>query len=582
VVWLRQLKYRAYAPKLRVLKDGTITMLGPGYCQFSPDGRLLQATATRFTRVSSGAAVDPVSGNYTQVGDWLTRTGRQPMRMGRLFVCYPDGRRQKHLHSWDAPLFCPLYDNNVADYAIRRSAYDDDGNMVFSTWCHGGNNVTFRYPYDCERFMPVSMQYGAGQTFCFVTKISPEHEFMTSFFWTSAAFIDVLETACDRSITWIGTCSQFDWTPNALSQDPATPQIVLAEPNLTGYRFYTGTPACGTKVVIGGCEERDMLWGVASGRCNGRPMLAYLTGACEEDVDGGVRKTPGLKAPTQKYGGGIMDGYAILLDLTPKTELGMTLQVPRTPPPPWPGSGPEPEPYKEELVWPKEGQLWNIGTEGCLTVRATFRDVKDRMWPTLFGGEGVKGGTFTYGTNSAAANFTLNAPGLQQPFGLQHQRVLGELVKVTETLDQATGKITISDAAPLHATLSVTGMSAWQHTARTRWDRQVCPYSKCRLSGTLELGDRKVAVADAECWGVFLYPRLTQFKVSAPGSAYLEVNFLVDGKDLGLKSALADEKIRVCFKWEAVSPDARYERKPDENVAPPPKLEGPPGDKVVE
>lgn len=583
VVWLRQLKYRAYAPKLRVLRDGTITMLGPGYCQFSPDGKLLQATATRFTRVSSGAAVDPVTGIYTQVGDWLTQLGRGPMRIPRLFVTYSDGRTQKHLHSWDAPLFNPMFDNLVADSAVRRTAYDDDGNMVFSTWSHGGNSPMFRYPYDPERFMPISMQYGAGQTFCFVTKLNPEHEVMTSFFWTSAAFIDVLETACDRSVTWIGQCTEFDWMANTLSQDTDAPKLALAEPNLTGYRFYTSTPACGTKVVIAGCENKDMVWGIASGRCNGKPMIVYLTGACEQDVDLGVIKKPPLKDPTQKYGGGIMDGYALLLDLTPKAELGMELKVPRPPPPARPGTWPKPQPYKGKLVWPKEGQKWLTGVEKCVTVRVTFRDEKDKFWPSLFSGTGVPGGFFTYGTNTASADFILDAPGLQQTFGLQHQRVLGELTVVTQTVDQATGKIASSVVRDVTTKIHVTGMSPWEHTDVVRWDRQDMPFSKCKVSGTLEIVGLKVPFADAECWGWFRYPRLTQYNVESPNGAYVQADFPVMGKDIGLKSALAEEKLWVCARWEAVSPEAKITKISDPGVAAPPSMdEAPPAEKVAE
>jgi hypothetical protein len=308
----------------------------------------------------------------------------------------------------------------------------------------------------------------------------------------------------------------------------------------------------------------------------------YLTGACEQDVDLGVNRKPPLKNPTQTYGGGIMDGYAILLDLTPKAELGLELKAPR-PPPARPGTWPKPQPYKGKLVWPKEGQKWLTGAEKCVTARITFRDENDKMWPSLFCGTADPAGFFTYGTNSASANFTLDAPNLQQPFGLQQQRVLGELIVVSQTVDQATGKIATWVGREVGVKIHVTAMSPWEHTDVVRWDRQEMPLSRSKVSGTLEIVGLKVPFADAECWGWFRYPHLTQYHVESPNGAYVQADFPVMGKDIGLKSALAGEKIWVCVRWEAVSPEAKVTKIADPGVAEAPKLDAMPvGEKANE
>lgn len=576
VAWIRQLKYKAYAPTLRVLNDGNIAMLGPGYVVFSPDGRMLQATKTPFQRVSSGSAVCPVTGRYTLVGDWLGRTGREPMRVPRLLINMPDGRRYKQLQTWASSFFCPNYEHLVADSAIRRSAYDSEGNLIFSTWSHGGNNCLGRYPYDPERYLPDAMGYDGRSTYCYVTKLDPEHNVKTSTLWTSSGAVNVLAAACDNSIAWIGSAHPY-WTSNAVSTADTRPLLVLAEPNLTGYRFFSSAPACGTRVVVGGCGDMETTWSIASGRCNGRPTLLYLSGAVPEEKDLAVTHRPPQVSPTQKYGGGLMDGYAVLLDLTPKTELGMELPKPKPPPPPKPGEKspppPRPEQYKGTLVWPNEGQVFKIGEEKCVTVMVTVRDEQDKMWPNFFAGRGVKGGTFVYGEKSASAKFTLDAPDLQQSSGLQKQRVLGELTEVKEEVDEATGEIKQTGTGiDVTAKLVVTSASPWQKTDRLYGVIEKCPYCRCTISGTLEFGKRSIPVTDADCLAVFLSPRQSEFKVSGPNGAYLDIKFTVPGKELGLSPPLADQKIRIRFQCEAVS-DVRWEKAPDSSVAPPPSLE---------
>jgi hypothetical protein len=575
VVWLRQLKCKAYAPVLRVLNDGNISMLGPAYTVFSPDGRLLQATGTPFRRVSSGSAVCPVTGRYTLVGDWLGRTGREPMRVPRLLVNFPDGRRYKHLQTWDSSFFCPNFEHLVADSAVRRSAYDHEGNLVYSTWSHGGNNCPGRLPYDCDKHIPNAMGYGGMSTYCYVVKLDPDHWVKTGMLWTSAGGINLLAAACDASIAWVGSAHPC-WTPNAVSKAETRPLLVLAEPNLTSFRFFSSAPACGTRVVVGGCDDMDTTWSVASGRCGGRPMLVYLSGAVASEPDLAVTNRPPLRNPSQTYGGGLMDGYAILLDLTPKTELGMELPKPQPPPPPKPGEKPEPpkrEEYKGILVWPNEGQVFKIGEEKCITVMVTVRDEHDKMWPNFFSGRGVKGGTFVFGTNSASANFTLDAPGLQQSSGLQKQRVLGELTEEKEEVDAATGEIkSTGTGIDVHAKLVVTGSSPWKRTDELYGVIEKSPYCRCTLSGTFHLGNRAIPVTDADCKAVFLSPSPSRYKVSGPNGAYLDIHFTVPGKEMGLAPPLADQKIRIRFRCESVS-DVKVEINPDGNVLPPPSLD---------
>ena len=104
---------------------------------------------------------------------------------------------------------------------------------------------------------------------------------------------------------------------------------------------------------------------------DGRKLLLCLSGATESDVapNDGERVTPPLKDPIQdSYAGGLLDGYAILLDLTAQEPWSATQA---------PSSEPAQEPYRydpfAQQVWPMESQPFAIGTETYTTVMASFR-----------------------------------------------------------------------------------------------------------------------------------------------------------------------------------------------------------------
>ncbi|MFP4104584.1 MAG: hypothetical protein ACLFVU_00710 [Phycisphaerae bacterium] len=537
VLWVRDLKAWSWLPKLTVLKDGNIVMIGPGYLKYDPDGKLLQATPMPKTRISSGSAVNPVTGHYTRVGDWMSPTGREPWRCPRLTIYRPDGSTYKYLLGWRGPFFCPNHFHLVADSAVRRSAYDSEGNLYYSTWSHGGNNCMGRRPFDPETLIPNAMGYTGGSTYAFVVKLGPDHNVKTSTLWTSAGSVRTLDVACDKSVVWVGKGNMTPNLPNTFNKSGGM-LLIVTEPNLASYRFASAMPAVGTRVAVGGCGERVNEWAFASGTVNGKPMLLCLSGAlAEEKTTGGTVKPP-LKNPVQdKYAGGLMDGYAVLMDLTPKTQLKYD--------PPEREHKPRPfKPYEgPRRLWPKAGQVWKIGTEDCTTVKVTFRDENNEMWPSFFHGRGVAGGTFTYGKKSATADFTLDCPKILQTEGLQHQRVLGELVTAAQKGQADMPKLKVH----------VTDMSPWEETGR-KYGRKDFPVGECTIGGMLELNGKKIPFKDAPCSSSFSYPyKKEHLKYPAPNYALPSARFSVPGKALGLTGKLADQQIQVSVAWEAVS-----------------------------
>jgi hypothetical protein len=560
VLWVRDLKAWSYAPKLTALDNGNVAMLGPGYLVYDPSGKLVQATQIKRKRVVSGSAVCPVTGRYTRVGDWMSPTGREPYRCPRLMVHRPDGSVYKYLVGWRGPFFAPKHFHLVADSAVRRSAFDSKGNLYYSTWSHGGNNCMGRRPYDPCRRIPNAMNTVGSSTYCFVVKLDPEQNVVTSTLWTSAGNVQTLDVACDQSVVWAGRGNVTPDLPNTLRKGGGS-LLVVTEPNLGSYRFISAMPAVGTRVAVGGCQERVNEWAFASGTVNGKPMLLCLSGAIAEETYKQDTVTPPLKNPVQKsFGGGLMDGFAVLMDLTAKTELAYKPPVHQRKPKPFkPYDGPR-------RLWPAEGQTWKIGTEGCVTVTVTFRDPNDEMWPSFFMGRGVPGGTFTYGTEQADANFTLDCPTILQQPGVQHQRVLGQLVGAP----QKTASGLDPNARVPKMKLHVTGMSAWKETGQ-KHGNQDFPVGKCTISGTLEFNGRKIPFRDAPCKASFSYPyKEKQLKYPAPTGALPSTHFTVRGSALGLEGPLASQNIRVHVAWEAVS--KVKPEKIEDPLGPPPKI----------
>ena len=549
VEWVRDVAGWSIAPRLRVLKDGMISLHGPGLRTYSPAGECLRAVSLENTRVVSGLDVSPLDGRYTRVGDWMSGTGREPYRNPRLYVYNPDGTVYKHLYGWRGP-FVGVDDLRlVGDSAVRRSAYDADGNLVVSTWSHGGNNVFFRYPYDIERWVPNRLGHQPMMTCASVIKMGRDHNVVASTRWLNAAFIRDLACAADGSVVLVGQSGSTVRLPNSLSDLSGGTGIYVIDPDLTAYRFTTLVPACGTRVAVGGCYDMPNAWGFASGFSKGRPMLLCLTGAVPAEKEGAGTASPPLKDPVQaRFGGGLMDGYAILLDLTASRPWPPYVEPERPERPPRPYDGPA-------LAWPAEGQVFHFGTERYVTVKATFRDAKEAMWPSFYQGRGAPGGTFAYGAEKAAAAFVLDCPDVVQEAGVQTQRVCGELVSFTvrEETDSRGRPRQVADLNN-KVRFTATASSAWQPEADVaRYATRTYPKARCTLDGELAVGPRRAPVRGAECSAVFLVPRGIDGSKpgTRPNEAYLVIRFTVPGGAIGLGGGLAGQAIRVQFTCAA-------------------------------
>jgi len=359
-----------------------------------------------------------------------------------------------------------------------------------------------------------------------------------------------LACAVEGSIVW-WAATKVEAMPNALSDAETGHSLVVASPGLTGYRFFSPMPACGTRVAVGGCNDMVDSWGFASGRSAGRPMLLCLTGAVSSETVEGATVKPPLENPVQaSFGGGLMDGYALLLDLTATQPWPEYVEDARPPRKRKPYDGPP-------LAWPAEGQVFDMGTERYVTVKATFRDAGDALWPSFYSGRAAAGGSFVCGQKKAAADFVLDCPDVLQYEGRQTQRVCGELVAF-DTREQRDAKGRLRKVAELRnkVKLVVSGTSLWQRDDEAvRWAGRPRAKGRCSLDGELHVGPRKVAVRGAECSAVFVVPK--KIDLSKPGIrpnlALLDIRFAVLGEAIGLSGKLAEQTIRVRFTCSAAS-----------------------------
>jgi hypothetical protein len=551
VEWVREMEGWSVAPKLRAMHDGTVAMHGPDLLYFAPDGTQTSSAVVGHTRVASGTSINPVNGEFCRTGDWLSMTGREPYRVPRCYIYDRKGGKVKTLYTWRAPFASIDPDHLVADSAIRKTAYDEQGNLTISSWSHGGNSVMMRYPNDIERFYHNRLGHmHGGSVFCIV-KVGPDHNLLAGTIFRN--HVETMGHCEDGSIAMVhGGFLQA--MPNTLSDAKDCMRISVIQSDLAAFRFSSAVPACGTRVVSGGCYDMSEEWKFVTGTCQGRPMLMCLTGAVKGENIGTNSLTPVLKDPGQpEYGGGLLDGYAIVLDLTADKPFPKFVEP--TPPPRSKPSSPT-----EPAIWPAEGQLFEIAKERYkITTRATFRDSADAMWPSFFKGKGEAGGTFTYGTNKATAAFVLKCPEWEQDEGRQDQKVCGELYGY-ETNRVSDGKGGTKDEEVLKnpVTLRVTSCSPWTMTDERCWSS---PKAVCRMVGELQVGSRKSPIPDIECGTFFnLTPWLDPKTPGAlPISANVTLNLSVTGKQIGLTGKLAEERINLQFVTPAISPQGTKE-----------------------
>lgn len=329
VMWLRTLAGTSDAPRLNMNSSGKIQLQSADLRTFDTDGKQTAVfvfpggltTRQGATNVRT-TAINPKDGTIVRAGEHHWHTKREPYRDPILNIHKPDGKLLYELYNWDGPFVGLDNLRLVSDSAVRRVAFDEDGNLVIYAWSDGGNSVMYREPNDIrktsDKLKGLGMSaWGAGVLSCaYIIKIETKnYKVVGGALWLAytnrnkpnSVWINTLGFAGDGSVCFGGTSA---WglieTGNKLNNgQPTGPYITVLNKDCSSVRFSSVLPGAGITDVADGNR-----WGIIRGKIKGKPVVLFVGGAGEGAVTS--------KGPQAKYGGGLSDGYMVLLDLSSK------------------------------------------------------------------------------------------------------------------------------------------------------------------------------------------------------------------------------------------------------------------------
>jgi hypothetical protein len=485
--------------------------------------------------------VSPKNGEIVYGGEHHWGTGREPWRCPILNVKHPDGTLRYQLLDWGGPFVGLDNLRLVSDTAVRRVSHDSEGNIIAVLWSDGGNSVGGRQPTDIRRgtgSRGVGLTTaGAGATsFAWLMRIEPKHYQVIGWtLWCSqyghkanGASIERTGEAEDGSTCFAGGSAWgLRQTPNRLADtEPGGDYIAVLTPDLTGVRFSSIVPGAGMARVSRKCS-----WGVFTGAPGGKGRAVFLCGAGETgDNYGLVTPTPTVKAMQGKHGGGISDGWFVVLDLskpTPEAEI---------PPVPKRRMGYRNAAHrvgkkKRRSVDAEDGTVYEFNPDfpKWVTCDAEFRHPDPvNYWPNFFYGRPVKG-KVTWDAKKPTGSFEILCDRLVQPKGEHDQRVLGELIKTGQTPPSVT--FSVSNLGPIKT-------ETFQKVDRKGRKRDYT-VSYCEADAVLDIDGRQVK----------LKPKITLDPAAVVEKKIpcirISAWFTLKGSDLGMTGRAKNEEIDV-------------------------------------
>jgi hypothetical protein len=153
-----------------------------------------------------------------------------------------------------------------------------------------------------------------------------------------------------------------------------------------------------------------------------------------------------------------------------------------------------------------------------VTCDVEFRDPGDNLWPNFFYGKPAADGTFVFDAGKPTASFTLVCDTMVQRNGDQGRRVLGELVKAGKP---PVVKLTVQSLGAVRTEFVEAGKGG-----------KKSDYHPAQL--VLDVDGKKVTVP-GKVTSKFAYAKGSD----TPESVYLEIQFTLEPRNLGLKNGLA-------------------------------------------
>jgi hypothetical protein len=547
VDWIRVAPGPSSCPELSAVKAGAVALTARDWYVLDAKGEVVKRSSSPMG-LGDKTAVNPTDGSIARGGCWMQGTGREPYKNPYLLIYEPAGKLRYQLYNTDSHYVGMDMLRLVSDSELRLLTYDRDGNLLFYAWSDGGNSVMTRLPADVKRGVPFKgvglNAAGAGATsLAYLVRLDPrDYQVIGWTFWSTVygdgtrsrqkangIGVETILQAADDSICVSGNAA---WglvrTPDHLNPpdaEPAGQYVAIFNSRMDQVRFCTALPGFGMAELNGKSTAA-----FASGVVKGQARLLLLGGAQgEAEVYGKLSPLPTVKPLQAAFGGGLCDGYVMLLDLGPIKPAGATSARPSESAAVVRMSYTQEARRKssKETVVPANGTKFHFLATYPKheTVDAEFRDAGAKMWPSLLYGKPASG---LVELNDGALKGSLVAVcdkwNLLQ--GLQHRKVLGELL----------AGLPAGGAPPvLRLSLDILG----ELRPETVSGKEAGEVTLVPARGTLELGTKSVKIN----------PKVT-VQLNAPGRdgannpMRLTAWFVLKGKDLGLKQ-LAEEEIDV-------------------------------------
>jgi hypothetical protein len=509
-------------PQLRLLGEGTLWVRAQDVQVLDDTGKVLRKN-TLPDKLSQSAAVNPRDGRIaknTNHGNWST--GREPWKCPGVRILNPDGADLYYLYEWDGRYIGLDNHRSVADTSVGALNYDDDGNLFLYTWSDGGNTVMryrstdVRRPHGCKG-LPF---YWGGTGYNIVKLDGRDYQTIASTQWAAESGhgrgimrMNTLlplpnGTVCVAGIG--GSRGVHETTTSLMPTGPTGGNYVtLLAGDLASARFSTMVGGAGAVNVGRGA------WGAVAGVVNGQQKVLLLTGAKAMNDTSALaptaERTPVANAMQAAFGGGTLDGYAILLDLPaappstnaptvfPRLNLASVRAVKKS---------------TNEFAEAGAKFYFSSNFPSHVTAEVEIRDAKDKRWPNFAYGRSVEG-ELAWRDGKLAGRATVQCAHWLQQIGDQSRRVLGGIA---------------GPLPPFIFTISELGELKQRDV-----DRKSC-IQYFEGQGRVGFGGRTVT-APVQC-----VPRM---QPKPPDNAVpalaLDVFFTVKGKDLGLTDLAADE-----------------------------------------
>lgn len=542
VIWLRHAKGSSNAPKIAIIPDGSLSFAAQCIWNISDAG-----VESACIPIPGGpgplTAVNPKDGSIARGGEHHSPTGREPWRCPTLNVYHPDGSQRHQFYDWLGPYVGLDNLRLVSDTAIRRVTFDPDGNLFLYLWSDGGNSVALREPYDVRKYAPnfggLGFEaWGAGVlSAAYLIRVDPKtYQVMDGTMWLAyldsvnkpnTAWIDQLAFAPDGSVCFAGRAANcVIQTNNRLSLCNSDQHIVILHRNMRSIRFSSSVPGSGQAQTGDG----DETWGIASTILGNKQRVLFLTGA-NEGI--GEFKTPTDNASQNTFGGGWMDGYAVLLEMDSnsrqQSEPIQNSQTTDWEPIPNTQAAAQPKSFIDgKNRGPQTGQTFKFEPVKWVTVDAEFRDPSNQLWPSFLYGKPM-GGTFTFDPLHPSMHCKLGCDRVCLPNDDQSGRVAGEW--------------TPRDGVPLDFSFEINSMGPFQTVEEIQKRGKSIKKQKVLIAmvDAVMTANKRTIPVKAECQFKWQYPS----KSNIPDSVQIDALFTTTGKILGLKNPKAAGEINV-------------------------------------